>query len=74
MQKAEPTKLLVRHARRAKFLKSTGHWTRNSEAAFNFPNVVNAIHTCLAIGINEVELVLRFEGDTNDRRLPLTCA
>ena len=74
MEKAEPIKLLVRHARSAKFLKSTGHWTRRSEAAFNFPNVVNAIHTCLASGIKEVELVLRFEGDTDDRRLPLICA
>jgi hypothetical protein len=74
MRKAEPTKLLVRHARSEKFLKSTGHWTRRSEAAFNFPNVINAIHTCLGSGIKEVELILRFEGDTNDRRLPLTCA
>lgn len=74
MQHASPTKLLVRHARAQKFLKSTGRWTRRTEAACNFPNMVNAIHTCLASGIQDVQVVLRFEGDTMDRCFPLNCS
>ncbi|HEU5123760.1 MAG TPA: hypothetical protein VFW05_06820 [Verrucomicrobiae bacterium] len=72
--KGSTTKLLVRNARSQKFLKSTGRWTRQVEAACNFPNMVNAIHTCLACGLREVELILRFEGDTDDRCLPVVCA
>ena len=73
MRKASITKLLVRNARSKKFLKSTGRWTKKPEAACNFPNTVNAIHTCLAHGIDEVELVLRFEGESADRHVPMTC-
>jgi hypothetical protein len=72
--KGSTTKLLVRNARSQKFLKSTGRWTRQVEAACNFPNTVNAIHTCLAYGLQEVELILRFEGDKDDRCLPVVCA
>ncbi|HLP78623.1 MAG TPA: hypothetical protein VK327_17090 [Candidatus Paceibacterota bacterium] len=64
----------MRHPRSQKFLKSTGHWTRRAEAACNFPNMVNAIHTCLASGAKEVDFILRFEGDTHDRCLPVVCA
>jgi hypothetical protein len=74
MRKVSPTKLLVCDAQTQKFLMSTGRWTRRAEAARNFPNLVNAINTCMAFGVKEVELVLRFEGDTNDRHLPVTCA
>ena len=68
-----PVKLLVRNARSQKFLRATGRWTRRAEAALNFPNVVSAIHACLARGLGEVELVLRFEGDAEDRCVPVTC-
>ena len=71
MKNWSPTKLLVRHAKSRKFLKATGRWTRKAEAAFNFPNPINAVHTCLGKGIKEVELVLRFEGDVEDRCVPL---
>jgi hypothetical protein len=74
MQTASPTKLLVRDARTQKFLKSTGQWTKKPEAASNFPNVVNAIHTSMAAGAQNVELLLRFEGANEDLRLSLTCA
>jgi hypothetical protein len=74
MQQASPTQLLVRHARTQKFLQSSGRWTRKAEAAFNFPNTVNAIHTSLASGAKEVELILRFEGRSEDVRLSLRCA
>ncbi len=74
MRTASPTKLLVRNTRSRKFLKSTGRWTKKAEAACNFPNMVNAIHTCMAHGVNEVELILRFEGEATDRCLPVVCA
>jgi hypothetical protein len=66
-----PSKLLVRHLSRNKFLSPAGRWVKTAEAAFNFPNLLNAINTCLGRGLNNVELILRFEGNTADRRIPL---
>ena len=74
MNKGLPVKLVVRHARSQKFLKSTGRWTKRVEAAFHFPNVINAIHTCLARGLKDVELVLRYGDGIHERRLPLNAA
>jgi hypothetical protein len=65
-RKSAPTKVLVRHAKLNKFLSSTGGWTRKAEAAVNFPNLINAVHTCLLRSLHEVELILRFEGDQTD--------
>jgi hypothetical protein len=67
MKKSSPEKLVVRHVRSRKFLRSTGRWTKKIEAAFHFPNLINAIHTCLARGLKDVELILRYEGDSRDR-------
>jgi hypothetical protein len=69
-----PKKLLVRNVKSRKFLRQTGRWTKRAEAAFNFPNLINAIHTCLAKDIKEAELILRFEGEAEDRSFPLDCA
>jgi len=66
-----PSKLLVRHSSRNKFLSPTGRWVKRAEAALNFPNLLNAINTCLGRGLKDVELILRFEGNTPDRRIPL---
>ncbi|HHY83916.1 MAG TPA: hypothetical protein GYA07_00060 [Verrucomicrobia bacterium] len=73
MKNVSPVKLLVRRAGSKKFLRSTGRWTRNAKAACNFPNVLNAIHACLARELDEVELVLRFDGDSKDRCLRVRC-
>ena len=73
MQQPALTRLLVRNARSQKFLKPAGGWTKEAEAAWNFPNPVNAIHTCMAKGLRQVELVVRFEGDSGDRRLVVNC-
>ena len=69
MSRSGPVKLLVRNARSRKFLNSEGHWTARRATACNFPNVYNAVHASLAGGAKDVELILRFEGDANDRRL-----
>jgi hypothetical protein len=66
-----PTKLLVRHLSRNKFLSPAGRWVKRAEAAFIFPNLLNAINTCLARGLKDVELILRFEGQRPDCHIPL---
>ncbi|GEM_PF-1000776 len=71
MKRSSPVKLLVRNPRSGEFLQSTGDWTQGAERAFNFPNPLNAIHLCLEKDLQNVELILRFEGDTSDRCLPL---
>jgi len=67
-------KLLVRKTGCARFLRATGRWTKRAEAAFNFPSLVDAIHTCLAKGLKDVEFIMRFEGDSKDRCYPLNLA
>jgi hypothetical protein len=75
MMKDSPLKkLLVRKAGTNQFLKATGRWTRKTEAALNFPTLVDAIHTCLAKGLKQVELILRFEGDSEDQCFALDLA
>jgi hypothetical protein len=67
MNNTAQMKLLVRNSQSQKFLRATGRWTRKAEAACNFPNVYNAVHTCLAKGLDNVELVIRIEGDNQER-------
>ena len=64
-------KLRVRRIGSKKFLKSTGRWTRKPEQALDFPNLLNAVHTCMAKGWHDVELILRYDGDIRDRRIAL---
>jgi hypothetical protein len=64
-------KLIVRHMRSNKFLRTTGRWTKKAETASNFPNVLNAIHACLGKELKDVELILRYQGEAQDRRYPL---
>lgn len=68
-----PVKLLVRHVGSKKFLRATGRWTKRAEAALNFPSLLTAVHACLARGLKEVELVLRYSDDTADRCFRLSC-
>jgi hypothetical protein len=66
-----PRKLLVRHVSLNKFLSPAGRWVKRAEAAFNFPNLLNAINTCLGRKLKDVELILCFDGDAPERRIPL---
>jgi len=70
MKQSPLQKLLVRQIGGNKFLRATGRWTKKAELAFNFPTIVDAVHTCLANGIKNVEFILRFEGDVRDQRIP----
>ena len=67
-------KLVVRRVGSHKFLAATGRWTKKAEAACNFPTLVDAIHTCIARGLKEVEFILRFEGDAEDQCFALDLA
>ena len=67
MTAKRPVKLLVKKVGAFKFLKATGEWSRKVEMAFSFPSLLNAIHTCLAKGLEQVELIIRFDGENNDR-------
>jgi len=67
----QPSKLLVRHVFLNKFLSPAGHWVKEAEAALNFPNLLNAINTCLGRGLNDVELILRFDGGKPDHCIRL---
>jgi hypothetical protein len=66
-----PSKLLVRHVARNKFLSPSGRWVKRAEAALNFPNLLNAINTCLGRGLKDVEFILRFEGNRPDCHISL---
>jgi hypothetical protein len=61
----------VRRISRHEFLSPAGNWVKRRESAFNFPNLLNAINTCLGRGLRDVELILRFEGNRPDRHIPL---
>jgi hypothetical protein len=67
MKAKKSVSMLVRKPGAPKFLKTSGEWTRRTEAACNFPNVLNLVHTCLARGLGEVELVVHFQGDLGAR-------
>jgi len=73
-EQSSPTKLLVRDAGLNKFLSSSGGWTKQAEAACNFPNLINALHTCLHRGVTDAVLILRFKGDNQDRCLRVRVA
>jgi hypothetical protein len=66
-----PSKLFVRHVVLKKFLSPAGRWVKRAEAAFDFPNLLNAINTCLARELKNVELILHFDGERPDHRVPL---
>ncbi|HXT11702.1 MAG TPA: hypothetical protein VN873_09070 [Candidatus Angelobacter sp.] len=67
----EPMKRLVRNARTGKFFRGNGRWTKRADRALNFPHLMRVVHTCLLLGLRDVELVLCF-GDRT-KRVPLNC-
>lgn len=67
-------KLLVRKVGSDKFLSGSGRWTKKEERAWNFPTLVDAIHNCIARGLQEVEFILRFENSAEDRCYALSLA
>ena len=66
-----PSKVLVRYVSLDKFWGPAGRQVKRAEAAFNFPNLLNAINACLGRSLKDVELVLRYDGEVPERRIPL---
>lgn len=64
---AKITKLLVRQRDSKEFLEASGGWTKREEAAYNFPNFLIAINTSIAKGLENVEVIVRCDGDSDDR-------
>jgi hypothetical protein len=54
-----------------KFMGPAGRWVKTAEAAFTFPNTLNAINMCLGRRLKDVELIFHFGGDAPDHRVPL---
>jgi hypothetical protein len=69
-QNPMPSKLLVRHLLLGKFLSPAGRWVKSAEAATHFPNMLNAINACLARNLKDVELILCFDGNMPEHRIP----
>jgi len=67
----EPVKRLLRHGRTGKFFRGDGRWTTRPERALDFPHVMHVVHTCLLLGLRDVELVLHFGDKT--QTVPLNC-
>ncbi len=61
----------MRHVSLNKFLSPAGRWVKKAEEALRFPNILNAVNTCLGRGFRNVELIVRFDGNTPDRRLSM---
>jgi hypothetical protein len=74
MTAKKPIRMFVRKPGAAKFLGATGEWTRRIEAACNFPNALKLVHACLAKGLEDVELVVHYEGDPEARYYCLNLA
>jgi len=64
-------KVLVRKISLNKFMGPAGRWVKTIDKAFTFPNPLNAINTCLARRLKDVELILHFGGNAPDFRIPL---
>ncbi len=62
---------MVRHVALGKFLGPAGRWVKKAESAFNFPNLLSVITTCLSRRLKDVELVLRYADETPEQRFPL---
>jgi hypothetical protein len=66
-----PRNFLVRHVSLNKFLSPAGRWVKKAEAALKFPNILNAINTCLGRELRNVELIAKFDGDKPEQKLSL---
>lgn len=67
----EPMKRLLRHGRTGKFFRGNGRWTKRIDRALDFPHLMHVVHTCLLLGLKDVELVLQFEGKKRMLALPV---
>lgn len=59
----QPPHRLIRQIDTGLYLATDGHWVRNEEEAFDFPDLRSALATCEQMQGNRVEMILIFGGD-----------
>lgn len=65
-------KILVQNCLNHLYLKTLSEWTPSPSEAKNFPTSENAIVFCSEHRIPAVQVVLKFEYDRYDIRVPIT--
>lgn len=59
-----PPHRLIRHIRTGLYLSANGHWVRDEEQAFDFPDLRAALATCEQMQGRGVEMVMVFDRET----------
>jgi len=67
----EQVKRIIQHKRTGQYLMKSGQWTSNFDDAHQLPNVLAAVRLARTLGLQEAELVLKFEDGRYDLRLDL---
>ncbi len=66
MTTKNPISMHVKKAGTREFFSASGRWTHRMDMAINFPNLLTVIHTCLAEGLDQVEVLIRSDGEADD--------
>ena len=66
-----PVERLVFHVPTRKFLRKENEWTDDPDEAAVFPDLTSVADLCHRQGLKDVELVLRFDHQTFNIRLPI---
>ena len=62
---------VIQHKRTGMYLMESGEWTSNFDDAHHLPNVLSAVRLSRTLGLQDAELVLKFEDGRYDLRLDL---
>lgn len=63
----QPPHRLIRQIRTGLYLSADGHWVRNEDDAFDFPDLRCALATCEQMQGRGVEMLLIFDRGESDR-------
>ena len=64
----QPPHRLIRQIDTGLYLSTDGHWVRNEEEAFDFPDLRTALATCEQMQGSRVEMILIFSGESSQGR------
>lgn len=59
----QPPHRLIRQIDTGLYLATDGHWVRDEEEAFDFPDLRSALATCEQMQGSRVEMILIFSGE-----------
>ena len=68
----QPPHRLLRQLDTGLYLAPDGHWVRNEEEAFDFPDLRSALATCEQMQGSRVEMVMIFNADAGCERVRLS--